>query len=118
MASWLLFFISPTVGVGLGPSFPPPIQRTADLSNAARALSFDAIAFFAPNAGMPMTASEVGADGITHLYNWLGGEPTGEPTHNNTSHYSSGDILIASRPMDYIPGWSYLPIKNLGSQKK
>jgi hypothetical protein len=46
----LLFTSSVDVG-GLGPSFAPPIQWTAELSNFAGALSFDALSFFATNAG-------------------------------------------------------------------
>ncbi len=57
---------------GLGPSFAPPIQQTADSSNVAGALSFDAFAFFATNAGTPTIALGVGADRIAHLYHRLG----------------------------------------------
>ncbi len=51
-------------GGGLGPSFAPPIQRTADSSNVTRALSFDVFTPFATNKGMPTTAPGIGADGI------------------------------------------------------
>ncbi len=49
---------------GLGSSFAAPIQWTADSSNIAGALSFDAFAFVATNAGTPTTAPGVGTDGI------------------------------------------------------
>jgi hypothetical protein len=49
---------------GLGPSFAPPIQWTSVLSNVAGALSFDAFAFFATDAGVPTTAPGVGTDRI------------------------------------------------------
>jgi hypothetical protein len=69
------------------------------------ALSFDAFTFLATNTGMPTTTPGIATDGITHLYCPLGGEPTGEPTHDDlmvgkagtrTSYYSSGDALIAN----------------------
>jgi hypothetical protein len=103
-----LFFISPVDWGGLEPSFAPPIQRTADSSNVKGVQSFDAIAFFATNAGAPMTAPGIVADGITHLYHRLGGEPTGEQLRNNlmvgkaetrTSYYSRGGALIASHSL-------------------
>jgi hypothetical protein len=47
-------------GGGLGPSFAPPIQQTANLSNVVGALSFDAFAFFPTNAGAPTTAPGMG----------------------------------------------------------
>jgi hypothetical protein len=62
--SKLMFFISPMDGGGLGLSFAPPIQQTADSSNVARALSFNPFAFFATNADMPMTVLGIGPDGI------------------------------------------------------
>jgi hypothetical protein len=52
------------MGGGLGPSFAPPIQQTADSFNVAGALSFDIFAFFATDAGKPKTAPGIGADGI------------------------------------------------------
>jgi hypothetical protein len=72
------------------------------------ALSFDAFTFFATNTGMPTTAPGIATDRIAHLYYPLGGEPTGEPTHDDlmvgkagtrTSYYSSGDALIANHPL-------------------
>jgi hypothetical protein len=60
----------------------PSYLADSRLVNVAGALSFDAFALFANNAGVPMTALGIGADGIAHLYCQLGGEPTGEPTPN------------------------------------
>jgi hypothetical protein len=75
------------------------------LYNINGALSFNAFAFFANNAGAPTAALGIGADGITHLYCWLSSEPTSAPTRDNsmvgeagtrTSYYSSGGAPITS----------------------
>jgi hypothetical protein len=60
----------------LGHPFAPPIQQTVDSSNIARALSFEAFAFFATNVGAPMTAPGIGTDSFAHLYLRLGGAIT------------------------------------------
>jgi hypothetical protein len=83
----------------LGHPFAPLIQQTADSSNVAKALSFDASAFFATNAGTPTTAPGVGTDSFAHLYRRLGGafKVSQHEAETRTSHYLSGGALVASR---------------------
>ncbi len=102
ITSWLLSSFSPAKGGGLGPSFVPPIQQTADLSNVAGELSFSAFAFFA-------TTWVHQCPGCWHRRNLpplsLAGQCVhGEPTHSDLkvgkagtrmSYYLSGDTLIA-----------------------
>jgi hypothetical protein len=54
-----MFFTYPVDVGGLGPSFAPPIQRTAESSYVAGALSFDAFTFFTTNAGALTLAQTV-----------------------------------------------------------
>jgi hypothetical protein len=64
IANWLLFFNSPMNKGGFGPSFAPPIQQTANSSNVAGALPFNAFTFFATNPAALTTALGVGTNRI------------------------------------------------------